>query len=259
MITTKCPACSAEGRVPPTKVNTRLVCPKCLKTFHVTSAGRSMPGEPPAPSAAAPKHTTTRKTDKTDKIESAFQELSDTVFTRKGLGVLGGLLAVGLLGYFFFFRKGEQVEDRAEVVAKAALDGDLQALRNQVSTGTVDETMKWYDSIRPQCDEIRQSQGSSNLVISVVVTQRDKDEGTADTIATAFLGEGSVPRKPGSLPEATIAPPSSRTLSIPMSFRMEGWSGWRLDGRRTLMLPGPGRNPNAGGGTPASRQGKTGR
>jgi hypothetical protein len=250
MIDTKCPACGAEGRVPNTKINTRLVCPKCLKIFHVTSAGRSMTGEPPAPSAAASsKHAGKDPSDKAQRVDDAFRELSETLFTRKAVNVLGVLLVVGLIAAFFATRRGEMVEDRADQVVKALVAGDLKTLEAMCSTGTAQEAVKWYDKIRPECDAIRQTQGPSQLVVSVMVTQQDKNEGTADVIATTFLGEGSLERKAGSLPDPTISLPVSRSLSIPMSFRSEGWSGWRLDGRRTLMMPTPGRGgPSASPG-----------
>ncbi len=58
MIEMKCPSCGAAGRIPPYKVNVRLICKKCLKPFHITSCtqrgarrsprcqGRSQGGKP---------------------------------------------------------------------------------------------------------------------------------------------------------------------------------------------------------------------
>lgn len=241
MIDMKCPACGAEGRVPSTKINTRLVCPKCLKIFHVTSAGRSVLGEPPTPSAAAvPKHAAKKPSDQAQKLDDAFRELSDTISSRNALYVLACLLVVGLIGSFFAFHKGEVVQDKADAVTKAVVQGDLQTLRGLCSAGTAEDAVKWYDAIRPQCDALRQSHESSQLIVSVMVTQQDKNEGTADVIATAFLGEGSLERKAGSLPDASVSLPTARSLSIPMTFRSEGWSGWLLDGRRTHAMPMPG-------------------
>ena len=97
MIATKCPACGAEGRVPNTKINTRLVCPKCLKIFHVTSAGRSAIGEPPTPSAAAtPKATAGHPSDQTQKVEEMLPGIFPrSLFTRKSLIVASVLLRCG--------------------------------------------------------------------------------------------------------------------------------------------------------------------
>ena len=49
MIDMKCPSCGAGGRMPREKVNTRLVCKKCLRVFHVTASGNTVLGEPAAP------------------------------------------------------------------------------------------------------------------------------------------------------------------------------------------------------------------
>ena len=240
MIDTKCPGCGAEGRLPNTKINTRLVCPKCLKVFHVTTAGRSAAGEPPTPSAAATSKRGGKDSDEAQRFEDALRDLSETLTSRKALSVLGTILVVGLIVWFFATRRSERVEPRAEEVMKALVAGDLKTLEGLCSTGTAQEAVKWYDKIRDVCDSVRQSQGPGQLVISVGVTQEDKAEGTADVIAMAFLGEASLERKAGSLPDPNVALPVARSLSIPMAFRSEGWSGWRLDGRRTLMMPTPG-------------------
>ncbi len=47
MIVMNCPTCDAEGRVPNDKINTTLVCKKCLKSFHLKPSGRVVAG--PAP------------------------------------------------------------------------------------------------------------------------------------------------------------------------------------------------------------------
>ncbi len=251
MIVTKCPSCGAEGRIPNTKVNTRLVCPKCLKIFHVTSAGRSTTGEPPAPSgAAAAKGPASHPADQAQKFEDAFRELSDTLFTRKGMYVALGLLVLGLIVYFISFRRGEMVEDSAAKVARAVVEGDLQTLRGMCSTGTVNAALAWYDTIRPHLDSVGQNLRSGKLIIAVHVTLRDPSQGTADVIATVFLSEGSLERKPGSLPDTSVALPSSRSIMIAMSFRKEGWAGWHLDGARTGAMPplGGGRSGPAAGG-----------
>jgi hypothetical protein len=239
MIATKCPACGAEGRVPNTKVNTRLVCPKCLKIFHVTSAGRSVIGEPPTPGAVAtPKAPVSQPADQAQKVERVFEGLSLSLsFSPRSLVIAACVLGVGLLAAFLSFRKGETLDDRVEKVTRAVVEGDLQTLRGLASTGTTDDAVLWYGAIRPQCDAIRQHLGSHRLVVAVMVTQRDNSEGTANVIATTFLGEESMERKPGTLPEASVSVPSTSSISIPMCFRSEGWSGWRLDGKRTSVMP----------------------
>ena len=58
MIDMKCPSCGAGGRIPREKVNTRLVCKKCLRVFHESEwnqrAGRAGSPRPLAPPASPP-------------------------------------------------------------------------------------------------------------------------------------------------------------------------------------------------------------
>jgi hypothetical protein len=239
MIATKCPACGAEGRISNAKVNTRLVCPKCLKAFHVTSAGRSALGEPPTAGAVAPAKTAAHHpADKTQKVEEMLQDLSHSLFTQKNLIVVVCLLAVGLIAFLFSLHKGETLEDKVEQVTRAVVEGDLGTLRSLASTGTSGNAAAWYETIRPLCDSMRQHLGSRKLVVAVMVTSKDDRQGTADVIATTFLGEESTERKAGSLPDESVAVPSAGSISLPMCFRSEAWSGWHLDGTRTLgMVP----------------------
>ena len=53
MIEMSCPRCGAGGRVPRDKVNSRLVCKKCLQVFHLSSSRQPIIGEPPAPEGRA--------------------------------------------------------------------------------------------------------------------------------------------------------------------------------------------------------------
>lgn len=254
MIATKCPGCGAEGRVASTKVNTRLVCPKCLKVFHVTSSGRSTLGEPPTPSAAAaPEKSSHHAADQVQRVDEFFQDLSESVFTRKSLTIAGCVLAVGLIAAFFSLRKGETLTDQAEKVTRAVMQGDLQTLRNLSATGTAQDAVAWYESVRPICDEVRPYLASHKLIIAVLVTQEDKRQGTADVLATTFLGEEILERRGSALPDATIKVPSSVSVSLSMGFRSEGWSGWRFDGRRTATMPTTQPGKPAVPGTPAQK------
>ena len=60
MIEMKCPGCGAGGRIPRDKKNTRLVCKKCLKVFHMSPGGKTVLGEPPT-AKDAPKEKARRE------------------------------------------------------------------------------------------------------------------------------------------------------------------------------------------------------
>ena len=106
MIEMKCPACGAEGRAPKEKVNTRLVCRKCLKVFHLTPTGRAVLGEPPVTgtTSTAPPHSG-RSADPTQSVDEWFDRASKAAFTPKSLAIAGGLVLLTLILAFFSLRR----------------------------------------------------------------------------------------------------------------------------------------------------------
>jgi hypothetical protein len=69
------------------------------------------------------------------------------------------------------------------------------------------------------------------------MSQEGSDSNAIDVVARVSSDE-SLDRKGGALPDPTLSltsPASSQMLSLSMTWRSEGWSGWRLDGRRTLL------------------------
>src|SRR3954447_4308183 len=80
MIEVHCPACGAEGRAPKQKTNTRLVCRKCLKVFHITPAGRAVLGEPPPTGETATKTPADAVPDRIPEVDQWLERLSRAVF-----------------------------------------------------------------------------------------------------------------------------------------------------------------------------------
>jgi hypothetical protein len=232
----KCPACGAEGRAPKEKINTRLVCRKCLKVFHLTASGRAVLGEPPAPGAAVvASPLELQAADRTQKVDRLLEQISETRFPPKALGIALGVLLLAAGGVFFWTRSAETLEDRVTRVAQAAVQGDLQTIRKLSASGTGDEAVKWYDSIRGRCDDIRQHLGTYKLNVEVSVIQRDDEHGTAEVVSR-MNSEEDLQRKPGAIidPSLTIGTPSTQVITVPMAWKTETWAGWLLDGKRTL-------------------------
>ena len=90
MIEIQCPACGAAGRAPKDKIQTRLVCRKCLKIFHVTPTGKTVLGEPPVTgqSLIAGSHETTA-IDSTQKVDQWFERTSKETVLALHLGAPG--------------------------------------------------------------------------------------------------------------------------------------------------------------------------
>ena len=74
MIDMKCPSCGAGGRIPREKVNTRLVCKKCLESLSRDLGGQHGPGR----TALCPKTNPNRTTHESppDVIRSTDSTMS---------------------------------------------------------------------------------------------------------------------------------------------------------------------------------------
>lgn len=236
MIEMNCPACGAEGRVPSEKVNTRLVCRKCLKVFHLTPSGRAVLGEPgPDPAAAA--HSKDSALDPTLEVDQWLDRLAKRLTSPATLAIAAGLILLLAILSFTSLRKSETLEDRVSKVATAAFQGDLQTIRELAATGTSEDAVKWYGAIRTQCDEFRQKLGSRRLKVDVTIKHQDSEQAPAEVVAV-LDSDDQLERRGSSLPDplSTVSTSVEHTLSLPMWWRTEGWSGWRLDGKRTLEL-----------------------
>ncbi len=201
MIEMKCPACGAAGRVSKDKLNTRLVCKKCLKVFHVTPTGRAVLGEPPQAAVTAIKAPR-------EKVELDFGlnvppwlgRFIKLVFSPKVLAVVGGLILLvgGYIGVSIL--RGESLQERTVKVARAAVMDDLGTLLELSATDTGDATLLWYAALRPQCDEFKQSLQTLTPFVEVLVNKEDTNNGTASVVARINSQEplsGTGARLPG--------------------------------------------------------------
>ena len=122
--------------------------------------------------------------------------------------------------------------------AKAAVEGDLQTIRELAATGTASSAVTWCITIRPQCDELLRRLGSRKLAVETEVKQQDPQEWT-DVVAHVSIEEKEeLERRGNALPDASIVvAPTGQPVSLPMAWKSEGWwAEWRLDGNRTLEL-----------------------
>ena len=100
MIEMKCPGCGAGGRVPRDKKNTRLVCKKCLKVFHLSPSGTPVLGEPPeakdAPKGAGSKGIRWRGSSSAGRSTTSPQKFSKIKLPRIS-GAAAGITAAVIL------------------------------------------------------------------------------------------------------------------------------------------------------------------
>ena len=225
MIEMKCPSCKVAGRVSKDKVNTRLVCRKCLSVFHVTATGRAVLGEPPQAAVTTAKVPREKfGLDLSLDIPPWLRRVAGLVFSPWPLAVLGGLIVL-VGGYTAVsILRGESLQERTRKVARAAVIGDLGTLLELTAAGTGDDMLKWYTAVRPQCDELKSVLRTPTPHVEVQVKNEDSGSGTAQVVAR--VNQEADP--------AISAFTSNKSIELPLTLTSEGMAGWMLDGKRTL-------------------------
>ena len=119
MIDMKCPSCGAGGRIPREKVNTRLVCKKCLRVFHVTSGGSTVLGEPAAPKdqprpAKRSRESASRDTvDRFDDVAaSTLEDRLPQIHADDPRRSSVAIVLLSALGYWLFSRQTIETQSR---------------------------------------------------------------------------------------------------------------------------------------------------
>jgi len=237
VIEMKCPACKVPGRVAKDKVNTRLVCRKCLSVFHLTPTGRAVLGEPPQAAATpgkVPREKQKFELDLSLELPPWLKRVTGVVFAPRVLAVAAGLML--LLGGYkaIAILRGESLQERTGKVARAAVIGDLGTLLELTAEGTGDDMIKWYTAVRPQCDQVRNLLRDPNPSVEVQVNKQDSYGGTAEVVARVNPQEPRAPSGSQAPGLAFSGFAAGKSLELPLTLTSEGMGGWMLDGKRTL-------------------------
>ena len=238
MIDMKCPSCGAGGRVPREKVNTRLVCKKCLRVFHITASGNTVLGEP-APPKDAPKTHSAREAARHDTVErfdNAASKLSSVKLPQidpKVLFSIVGVALVAALGYWLFSRKS--LEQRTQEVARSFLKADMKTAVDLSLPGTEMDTIRWYADVFKQYGELKLSFGGQEAGV-IIQLQGDGSGGTVP-VKLIFSKDGM--RFDGSIFSDIFQPNPSlnkgkSSLELPLFWRKDIWGNWLLDGTKTF-------------------------
>jgi hypothetical protein len=244
MIDMKCPSCGAGGRIPREKVNTRLVCKKCLRVFHVNAGGVSVLGEPapahaaPAKSASkpgaapAPRHAA--RHDTVERFDDITSKLSRVKVPSLDIRIIGALALVVLLaavGYWLFSR--QTLERQSEEIARAFVKSDMKTAIDLSVPETAMDTIQWYSMRFKQYNELKLAFGGQEAGATIV------DKGEKDGVAEVSLlfSKGGV-RFDGSIFNDMFQPNPSlantkQTLEIPLFWVKDFWGNWKLDGAKT--------------------------
>jgi hypothetical protein len=240
MIDMKCPSCGAGGRIPREKVNTRLVCKKCLRVFHVNAGGSSVLGEPAhaahaktATKTASPRPAARHDTaDRFDDVTSKLSKIKLPQIDIRIIGALGLAVLLSALGYWMFSR--QTLENRSEEIAKAFVKADMKTAIDLSLPGTEMDTIQWYSMRFKQYNELKLAFGGQEAGASVV--EKGEKNGVAEV--TLLFSKGGL-RFDNSLfndmfqPNPSLAN-SKQTLEIPLFWVTNFWGNWMLDGTRTF-------------------------
>ncbi len=243
----KCPSCGAGGRVPTYKINVRLICKKCLKPFHVTASGHTIPGDPPV-AKDAPKGTRPGESHGYETgvaLEEMASRLSRFNFKLPQispitLAIIAGLVL--LLGGGYWLLSRQSLEARATFIANSMIKGEMKSVIDVCVPGTETEAIMWYGDVYKKYMTLKLALGGQEAVVHVQ-PQGDTRGGSALVVAH-FSREGT-PVESSAFADALQPVPSlannNQTMQVPIFLAKAPWGDWLLDGKRTAAGSTPGR------------------
>jgi hypothetical protein len=237
MIDMKCPSCGAGGRVPREKVNTRLVCKKCLRVFHITASGNTVLGEPAAPKDAprAQSHRDSARRETVDKFDNVAAKLSNVKLPQidpKVFVAIGGIVLVAALGYWFFSK--QSLKQRAVEIARSFAKADMKTAVDFSLPGTEMDTIRWYNDAYKQYGELKLLFGGQEAGVTV----EEQSEATGGTVPVKLIFSKEGMRFDGSIFADIFQPNPSlnkgkSSLELPLFWTKDFWGNWLLDGTKT--------------------------
>lgn len=233
MIDLACPNCGRNGSIPREKINTRLVCKKCLMVFHMNTAGRAVLGEPqaeptkgPDPRGHAGAHIPNLAQMK------AFQEnLKETSLPIKPILIGLAVLVLGWGAYGVVMAPPESLENRGAEVAKAFADDDLPYLKTAAASNGVDDVVRWFDLVHPAYAQAREKWRTKDTVVRVTVLEEDRAQRTGSV--EAFIYPPEIAARNATAETAGVPP---QPVELHLRFALDGRGKWRLNGQGMIPL-----------------------
>jgi hypothetical protein len=234
MIEMSCPRCGAGGRVPRDRVNSRLVCKKCLQVFHLSPSLQPVMGEPPAPKVA-PREKVQREGVQLEMpgLEGLGEKLSKLKLPdAKILGVTAVVLLV--VGFFWWLFSKKSVEQQSQSLVACIRNIDLNTTSTMALPGTEMEAMKWLGDVAKQYIDLKLAIG--NLEPGAQISAQQNSDGSAQSLLV-FSREGALSSGPLSVDQAASLEPQSaevkKSMELVVFWAKDVWGTWRLDGKRT--------------------------
>ncbi|MDR3633924.1 MAG: hypothetical protein P4L84_08975 [Isosphaeraceae bacterium] len=233
MIDVTCPKCGGMGRAPREKVNTRLVCKKCHALFHISPSGRTLLGDPPLQPANDRQRGRADAPSPSKPASDWKDSLPEFTMTGRSAVVALIVLVVGGAAYFVMTRPGENLADRAKVVAQDFADGGLDRLKSGALSGTVDELVQWYGQSHRQFEELKKEWAGREVLVGVLVIEENPRLRSGQV--TAILAPSKPSARDASLHgSADVGGLANKPVEIMFYFTPDAWGKWRVDGKKML-------------------------
>lgn len=245
MIELACPKCGRGGSIPNQKINSRLVCKKCFVVFHMNTAGRTILGEPniEAPRAEAQNSTLSSRLPSADDFANLKDSL--TSFTPKQLGIGAGALAVLGIAWMIFSQAPESLSDCTTATAIRFAADDLGYLKEIATKDTVDDIVRWFDTVHPKLVKIRSQWKSKEAEVRVMVIDENRKQRSGEAEAFVYpvgsSGSSNALASNGGTSSSPVEP-----LELKLHWTLDKSGRWRLNGLRTFQLAG-GSSPSLAG------------
>ena len=240
-----CPRCGAGGRVPRDRVNSRLVCKKCLQVFHLNATLQAVMGEPPSQKAGARgkterdgsgRQTATRERAQLELpgLEGLSEKLSKIKLPdAQTLGITAAVLLA--VAFFWWLFSKPSIEQRAHTLVSAIRKFDVDKAVEMALPGTEMETMKWVGDVYKEYLDIKLNIGNLDPGDSISVTENS--DGSAQSLIV-FSREGATSSGPLSVEDAASLEPQNarakKSMEMVVFWGKDTWGIWRLDGQRTV-------------------------
>ena len=233
MIDMECPKCGRFGSVPNDKVNSRLVCKKCLAIFHLTPTGRAVVGEPPDH-----KYEEHAQAAAVARSQKKKESLDFGSFDMGRGGLLLGALGLGfiaLIATYLFSGPPDHdfLEPQAQKLAQALAVDNLDYVKEASAEGSASDVNKWWEKVRPILAEMQRDSSTNELLSFVLVIEENTNTRTG-LVDAAFRPEKGTSRAESIAIEASAKPSGRASLTLPIYWVMDEKGKWRVDGSKTL-------------------------
>jgi hypothetical protein len=220
-------------------LNVRLVCKKCLKTFHINSARHAVLGDPPI-AKDAPKGTRAGEKsgyERSEAIDEIASKLTRLKVPQVSPLVLGIILLAGLLfGAVYWLFSRQTLETRSEIVAKSFIKSDMKAVIDLCVPGTETDAIVWYGEVWKKFNLLKKALAGEDP--EVAVHAHGDTRGASALVVATFSKPGNRIASASFLESLQPVPSlsnSNETLELPLFWVKDVWGNWVLDGKRTAV------------------------